>query len=58
MIFFLICLIDSFIDYSQKRNTEVVKWEGNVENGTLGMKRDVNLKSLEFYHSYDDIRTV
>jgi hypothetical protein len=37
---------------------EVVEWNGNVVNGTLGMKRDVNLLSLEFFHSYEDIREV
>jgi hypothetical protein len=54
----LICLIDSLIDYDHKRNTKIVKWNGNVVNGTLGMKRDANLLSTEFFHSYDDTREV
>jgi hypothetical protein len=54
----LICLIDSLIDYDLKRNTEIIKWNGNVVNGTLGMKRDANLQLLMFFHSYDDIRSV
>jgi hypothetical protein len=54
----IICLIDSLIDYDLKRNTEIVKCEGNVVNGILGMKRDANLQTLEFFHSYDDIRAV
>jgi hypothetical protein len=33
-------------------------WEGNVVNGILGMKRDSNLQTLEFFHSYEDIREV
>jgi hypothetical protein len=37
---------------------EIEKWEGNVVNGTLGMKRDANLQSIEFFHSYKDIREV
>jgi hypothetical protein len=37
---------------------EIEKWEGNVLNGTIGMKRDANLQSLEFFHSYDDVREV
>jgi hypothetical protein len=52
------CLIDSVIDFDLKRNTEIVKWEGNVVNGILGMKRDVNLQLIVFFHSYDDIREV
>jgi hypothetical protein len=54
----LICLIDSLIEYDLKRNTEIEKCEGNVVNGTLGMKRDANLQSLEFFHSYEDIKEV
>jgi hypothetical protein len=54
----LIYLIDSLIDYDLKRNTEIVKCEGNVVNGTLGMKRDANLQSLEFFHSYKDVEAV
>jgi hypothetical protein len=54
----LICLIDSLIDYDRKRNMEIVKFEGNVVNGILGMKRDANLQSLVFFHSYEDIRAV
>jgi hypothetical protein len=53
-----ICLIDSVIDYNLKRNTEVVKVDGNVVNGILGLKRDTNLQSLLFFHSYEDIREV
>jgi hypothetical protein len=56
--YFLICIIDSLIDYDLKRNTEIVKWEGNVVNGPLGMKRDANLQSIEFFHSYDDVKAV
>jgi hypothetical protein len=37
---------------------EIVKWKGNVPNGVLGMKRDANLQSLVFFHSYDDVREV
>jgi hypothetical protein len=37
---------------------EIVKSEGNVVNGTLGLKRDANLQSLEFFHSYEDVREV
>jgi hypothetical protein len=37
---------------------EVVKCDGNVVNGILGMRRDVNLQSLEFFHSYEDVREV
>jgi hypothetical protein len=54
----LICLIDSLIEFDLKRNTEIVKCNGNVVNGTLGLKRDINLQSLEFLHSYEDIREV
>jgi hypothetical protein len=54
----LICLIDSLIDYNLKRNTEVENCDGNVVNGILGLKRDANLQSLEFFHSYEDIREV
>jgi hypothetical protein len=53
-----ICLIDSLIEYDLKRNTEIEKCDGNVVNGTLGLKRDVNLQSLEFFHSYVDVREV
>jgi hypothetical protein len=54
----IISIIDSVIDYNLKRNTEIEKWEGNVVNGTLGMKRDANLQLLEFFLSYEDIREV
>jgi hypothetical protein len=54
----LLYSIDSVIDYDFKRNTEVVKWEGNIVNGIIGMKRDTNLESLEFFHSYEDIKEV
>jgi hypothetical protein len=27
-------------------------------NGTLGMKRDANLQSIEFLHSYEDVKAV
>jgi hypothetical protein len=54
----LFYLIDSLIDYDLKKNREIVKWEGNVMNGMLGLKRDVNLQSLVFFHSYEDIREV
>jgi hypothetical protein len=27
-------------------------------NGTLGMKRDVNLQTVVFFHSYEDMREV
>jgi hypothetical protein len=54
----LICLTDSVINYDFKRNIEIVKWNGNVVNGILGIKRDANLQSLEFFHSYDDVREV
>jgi hypothetical protein len=37
---------------------EIVNSDGNVLNGIIGMKRDVNLQSLEFFHSYEDIREV
>jgi hypothetical protein len=56
IIFF--CLIDFLIEYDLERNAEIEKWEGNVVNGTLGLKRDANLQSLEFFHSYEDIREV
>jgi hypothetical protein len=51
-------LIDSVIDYDLKRNIEVASLEGNVVNGIIGMKRDANLRSLVFFHSYEDIREV
>jgi hypothetical protein len=51
-------LIDLFIDYNLKRNTKIEKWEGNIPNGILGIQRDVNLHSLVFFHSYEDIREV
>jgi hypothetical protein len=54
----LICLIDSLIEYDLKRDAEIEKWEGNVVNGTLGLKRDANLQSLVFFHSYEDIKEV
>jgi hypothetical protein len=54
----LICLIDSLINYDLKRNAETEKWEGNVVNGTLGLKRDANLQLIVFFHSYEDIREV
>jgi hypothetical protein len=54
----LICFIDSLIEYDLKRNAEIEKCEVNVVNGTLGMKRDANLQSLEFFHSYDDVGEV
>jgi hypothetical protein len=56
--FFLICLKDSLIDYNLKRNTEIVKWNGNVKNGILGMNRDISLQLIVFFHSYDDVRKV
>jgi hypothetical protein len=37
---------------------EIVKSDGNVVNGTLGMKRDANLQLIEFFHSYEDVREV
>jgi hypothetical protein len=37
---------------------EIVNSDGNVVNGIIGLKRDVNLQSLEFFHSYEDIREV
>jgi hypothetical protein len=58
LLYILICLIDSVIDYDLKRNTEIVKCNGNIVNGILGMKRDANLQLLVFFHSYDDIRVV
>jgi hypothetical protein len=54
----LICIIDSLIGYDFKRNRDVVKCEGNVVNGTLGLNRDANLQSLTFFLSYKDIRVV
>jgi hypothetical protein len=54
----LIYLIDSLIGYDLKRNEEIVKYEGNVMNGILGAKRDVNLQLIVFFLSYDDIRAV
>jgi hypothetical protein len=54
----IICLIDSLIDYDLKKDTEIEKWEGNVVNGALGMKRDANLQSIEFLHSYEDVKAV
>jgi hypothetical protein len=51
----LICLIDSLIEYDLKRNMVIVSLEGNIVNGTLSMKRDANLQSIEFFHSYEDI---
>jgi hypothetical protein len=58
IIYTIICLIDSVNDYDLKRNTEIMKCYANLENGILGMKRDVNLQLLEFFHSYDDVRAV
>jgi hypothetical protein len=58
VIFNIFILIDSVINYDLKRNREIVKWEGNVVNGILGMKRDANLKLIVFFHSYDDVREV
>jgi hypothetical protein len=58
MIILLIYLIDSLIEYDLKRNTEIVSSDGNVVNGIIGLKRDTNLQSLEFFHSYEDIREV
>jgi hypothetical protein len=37
---------------------EIEKWEGNVLNGIIGIKRDANLQSIEFLHSYEDVREV
>jgi hypothetical protein len=37
---------------------EIVKSDGNVVNGILGLKTDANLQSLEFFHSYEDMREV
>jgi predicted DNA-binding antitoxin AbrB/MazE fold protein len=54
----LIFIIDSLIDYDQKRNMEIVNSDGNVVKGTLGLKRDINLQTIEFLHSYEDIREV
>jgi hypothetical protein len=54
----LICIIDSMVDYDLKRNAEIEKCDGNVVNGTLGLKRDANLQSLELFHSYEDVREV
>jgi ribosome-binding ATPase YchF (GTP1/OBG family) len=54
----VICLIDSLIEYDQKRNTEIVNSEGNVVNGIIGLKRDANLQTIEFFHSYEDVREV
>jgi hypothetical protein len=54
----LTCLKDSVIDYDLKRNIEIVKWDENVENGTLGIKRDANLQLLLFFHCYDDVKAV
>jgi hypothetical protein len=53
-----IYLLDSVNDYDVKRNTEIMKWNANVENGILGMRRDINLQLLQFFHSYDDIKEV
>jgi hypothetical protein len=53
----LICFKDSLID-DLRRNIKIEKCEGNVVNGTLGMKRDTNLQSHEFFHFYEDIREV
>jgi hypothetical protein len=36
----------------------MVKCDGNVVNGTLGMKRDANLQSIVFFQSYEDVREV
>jgi hypothetical protein len=54
----LICLLDSVIGYDFERNRKVGKWNGNVVNGILGMKRDANLQLVVFFHSYDDIIAV
>jgi hypothetical protein len=56
--YILIYLIDSVNDYDLRRNTEIVKLEGNVVNGIVGMKRDANLLLIEFFHTYGDIREV
>jgi hypothetical protein len=53
-----IYLIDSVIEYGLKRNTEIVNCDGNVLNGIVGMKRDINLQLLVFFHSYDDVKEV
>jgi hypothetical protein len=54
----LICFIDTLVDYDLKRNTEVENCKANLVNGILGMRRDLNLQSLVFLHSYDDVREV
>jgi hypothetical protein len=54
----LFYLIDSLIEYDLKRNMEIVKLEGNIPNGIIGLKRDANLQSLVFFHSYEDMREV
>jgi hypothetical protein len=54
----IICIIDSLIECDLKRNMEVVNCDGNVPNGIIGLKRDANLQSLEFFHSYEDIKEV
>jgi hypothetical protein len=54
----IIWIIDSINCYDSERKAEIMKWEGNVVNGILGLKRDANLLSLVFFHSYDDIREV
>jgi hypothetical protein len=36
----------------------MVKCKANVVNGVLGMKRDANLLSIVFFHSYEDTREV
>jgi hypothetical protein len=46
------------VEYDPKRNKEIEKCKANVVNGILGMKRDANLQSLVFFHSYESIREV
>jgi hypothetical protein len=42
IIIILICWLDSVIDYDLKKNTEILKWDANVMNGTLVMKSTIN----------------
>jgi hypothetical protein len=56
-IFFFLKL-DRIFDFNSLKNAEMKKWNCNIEDGLLGMKRDCNLKLIRFLDSYRDIRMV
>jgi hypothetical protein len=49
---------DLIIDVNETINSEIEKYDWNIQNGIRDMKRDINMKLVEFHKSYEDTREV